>query len=440
MLVGSLKYKGGREGLKKQQSSSKRLWLIAAAVVAILAVGAVPVLAATNEDAKLADAFARLVRLPDAEALAEYLALENAEDESCGPACSYLADKFAEAIGRDSAEDLAKELKLKGGEDELAQILHDSEDLNQLATAVGFDSPEALAGELEVESSDLALALRTYQSQLEELAELEGLAEDQGIEEGDFDELLEEYSNDPPGFAAIMGFDSVRALAEEVDLTPRELRQLLRDASPAETNKLEELAELREIAKELGYRNLGEFAEDMNVSRGELVEIFQEAKNPQDVAKGLGFESVGDFARHLGIDTSELDTLLDEAKSDDGVANTDGGEDEPANYDGEAKPATSVSQESEQEAESGEVNQSFTVTSEGDNSNQSAAVQGTANTGNAQSQTRVVQSGSEAEDIEVEGGSSIEVSPELDTQTQQAVEQAAAAAAEPEVQQATPAE
>ena len=83
MLVGSLKYKGGREGLKKQQSSSKRLWLIAAAVVAILAVSAVPVLAATNEDAKLADAFARLVRLPDAEALAEYLALENAEDESC---------------------------------------------------------------------------------------------------------------------------------------------------------------------------------------------------------------------------------------------------------------------------------------------------------------------------------------------------------------------
>ena len=53
------------------------------------------------------------------------------------------------------------------------------------------------------------------------------------------------------------------------------------------------------------------------------------------------------------------------------------------------------------------------------------------NTGNAQSQTNVVQSGSEAGDIEVDGGgSSIEVSPEQVTQTQQEVEQAAAAAAE----------
>ncbi len=99
------------------------MWLIAAAVVAILAVSAVPVLAATNEDAKLADAFARLVGLADAEALAEYMALEDAEDEPCGPACSYLADNFAEAIGYGSAEALADELKLEGGEDELAQIL-----------------------------------------------------------------------------------------------------------------------------------------------------------------------------------------------------------------------------------------------------------------------------------------------------------------------------
>jgi hypothetical protein len=95
---------------------------------------------------------------------------------------------------------------------------------------------------------------------------------------------------------------------------------------------------------------------------------------------------------------------------------------------GEAADAVKLTQETEQEAESGDVNQSFTVTSSGDNSNQSAAVQGAANTGNSQSQTSVMQSGSEAEDIEVEGGSSIEVSPELESQTQQAVEQAAAAA------------
>jgi hypothetical protein len=63
--------------------------LIAAAVVAILVVIAAPVLAATNEDMRAADAFARLVGLNDAEALAEYLGLENEENEPCGPACSY---------------------------------------------------------------------------------------------------------------------------------------------------------------------------------------------------------------------------------------------------------------------------------------------------------------------------------------------------------------
>ena len=42
-----------------------------------------------------------------------------------------------------------------------------------------------------------------------------------------------------------------------------------------------------------------------------------------------------------------------------------------------------IGQEFEQETESGNVDQSFTVTSEGDNSNQCAGIQGVANTGNA---------------------------------------------------------
>ena len=438
--------------MKRQKSSSSRWLLIGAVVVALLAVTAVPVLAATNEDTRPADAVARLLGLNDAEALAEYLGLEDEADEPCGPACSYYADNFAEAVGRGSAEELAEELELEGGEDELAQFLRDSENLNQLASALGLDGPEALAEDLQVERGVLAQALRTHRSQLETLAQLEELAESEGIEdEEEFDRLLRESSEDPRAFAASLGFDSVRALAEELGITPRELRQLLQDANPQETNKLEELAELRQIARDLGFANLGALADHLNVeSRGELVELLQDAKTPEEVADALGFESVGDLAEHLGVDRDELDTLLDSAKSDDGVANTDDGdEEEPANTDGDEEPAnnnegdenpaTSVSQESLQEAESGEVNQSFTVTHSGDNSNQSAAVQGTANTGNAQSQTSVVQSGSEAEDIEVEGGSSIEVSPELDSQSQQEVEQAAAAAA-PEVQQATPAE
>src|SRR4028119_1519442 len=388
MLLGSPKYQR-RVRLKRQKSSSSRWLLIGAVVVALLAVTAVPVLAATNEDTRPADAVARLLGLNDAEALAEYLALEDEADEPCGPACSYYADNFAEAVGRGSAEELAEELELEGGEDELAQFLRDSENLNQLATALGLDGPEALAEDLQVERGVLAQALRTHQSQLETLAQLEELAESEGIEdEEEFDRLLRESSEDPRAFAASLGFDSVRALAEELGITPRELRQLLQDANPQETNKLEELAELREIAADLGFANLKELADHLGVeSRGKLVKVLQDADTPQEVAEALGYETVGELAEHLGVDRDELATLLDEAKSDDGVANTDGDE-EPANNEGDENPAPRASQQSAQGAESGEGSQSFTVTSTGDNSNQSAAVQGGANTGNAHRQHR----------------------------------------------------
>ena len=430
--------------MEKRKSSSKRLWLLAAAVVVILAVVAAPVWAANREDTRAADAFAHLLGVKDAEALAAYLGLDNPDEEPCGPACSYYADNFAEAIDKGSAERLAADLGLKGSEDEsaedeLARILHESRNLNHLATAVGLNSPEALADKLEVPRSELAQALRD-RTHLEAIAELEGLAESKDYDEDEFAQLLEDYSDDLEGLAEVLGFSRPNELARYLGLEDRrDLDQLLQDYNPQETDKLVELADLRKIARDLGFANLKEFADYMNVeSRGKLVELLQEAKTPEDVAEAFGFESVADLANYLDVDTSELADLLDEAKSDDGVANTDsddeesasndGGDDEPRDNEGDDNSTTSVSQESEQEAESGDVNQSFTVTSSGDNSNQSAAVQGTANTGNAQSQTSVVQSGSEAEDIELEGGSSIEVSPELESQSQQAVEQAAAAA------------
>jgi hypothetical protein len=87
-----------------------------------------------------------------------------------------------------------------------------------------------------------------------------------------------------------------------------------------------------------------------------------------------------------------------------------------------------IGQESEQETESGEVDQSFTVTSEGDNSNQCAGIQGVANTGNAQNQLDLIQYGSDADDFEFdEVDSSIEVSPENSTTCDQKVQQAASA-------------
>jgi len=53
--------------------------------------------------------------------------------------------------------------------------------------------------------------------------------------------------------------------------------------------------------------------------------------------------------------------------------------------------AIEIDQDNEQESESGDVDQTFEVTSSGDNSNQCAGVQGIANTGNAQNQLGVNQ-------------------------------------------------
>jgi hypothetical protein len=87
-----------------------------------------------------------------------------------------------------------------------------------------------------------------------------------------------------------------------------------------------------------------------------------------------------------------------------------------------------ISQESEQEADSGDVDQSFEVSQTGDNSNQCVGIQGVANTGNTQNQTSLIQYGSDADDFEFdEVGSNIEVSPENSTECDQQVNQAASA-------------
>jgi hypothetical protein len=52
-----------------------------------------------------------------------------------------------------------------------------------------------------------------------------------------------------------------------------------------------------------------------------------------------------------------------------------------------------IAQDFDQEAESGDVSQSFDVSNTGDNSNQTVGIQGVANTGNAQNQIGVVDTG-----------------------------------------------
>jgi hypothetical protein len=94
-----------------------------------------------------------------------------------------------------------------------------------------------------------------------------------------------------------------------------------------------------------------------------------------------------------------------------------------------AAPAIAdIDQESEQESESGDVDQSFEVSSTGDNSNQCAGIQGVANTGNAQNQIDLVEYFSLADDFEFdEIGSDVDVSPENSTTCDQEVNQAASA-------------
>jgi uncharacterized membrane protein len=87
-----------------------------------------------------------------------------------------------------------------------------------------------------------------------------------------------------------------------------------------------------------------------------------------------------------------------------------------------------VTQEDEQEGEAGDLDQSFTVSSTGDNSNQCVGIQGVGNTGNVQTVTDILQYGSTADEFEFEEvGSSIEMSPENSTDCTSAVNQAASA-------------
>src|ERR671916_2913057 len=99
-----------------------------------------------------------------------------------------------------------------------------------------------------------------------------------------------------------------------------------------------------------------------------------------------------------------------------------------------------VEQEDEQEGESGEVDQSFDVSSSGGSANQCAEILAAAQSGNAQNIQELIQTDSNAEDLEFEdGGSSIDGSPELAEECEQTINQAASAAGKAEEKKAAPA-
>ena len=87
-----------------------------------------------------------------------------------------------------------------------------------------------------------------------------------------------------------------------------------------------------------------------------------------------------------------------------------------------------VSQESEQDVDSGDLDQSLNITGGGDNSNQCVGAQQAGNTGNAQNQIDLIQYASTADDFEFEeNNATIDVSPTNTTECTQAVNQAASA-------------
>ena len=87
-----------------------------------------------------------------------------------------------------------------------------------------------------------------------------------------------------------------------------------------------------------------------------------------------------------------------------------------------------VVQSNEQEVESGDAEQAFEVTGGGDNSNACQNVQGINNTGNATSNTSVLQVANEDDaEVELEDSGNFEISPETAIECDQQVNQAATA-------------
>jgi hypothetical protein len=88
-----------------------------------------------------------------------------------------------------------------------------------------------------------------------------------------------------------------------------------------------------------------------------------------------------------------------------------------------------ITQGNEQEPESGDSEQTFTVTGGGDNSSSCQGVQGVNNTGNAVQNTGVLQYASPDGEVEVDDSGNFAISPSSTTTCDQKVQQAASSAA-----------
>ena len=103
-------------------------------------------------------------------------------------------------------------------------------------------------------------------------------------------------------------------------------------------------------------------------------------------------------------------------------------DDEEDLFDGFGDLGDEIFQTSDQQAESGDADQSFDISGSGANSNQCVGAQGVTNTGNAQNTINILNIGGEIDDFELdELESSLTVSPTNTTTCDQEVNQAATA-------------
>ena len=154
-------------------------------------------------------------------------------------------------------------------------------------------------------------------------------------------------------------------------------------------------------------------ADDTSSVPGDLTST--DTDNDPDVADNKEDGTVEDTAKKSADDVTK-DEIVDAADRKDRLADRllaflkdskkDKDDEDDASKDG-------VEQSQDQDADSGDVDQDADVINTGDNVNQCVGILQVANTGNAQNATGVTQFDSETDEIELEDGSQITLTPQL---------------------------
>ena len=155
---------------------------------------------------------------------------------------------------------------------------------------------------------------------------------------------------------------------------------------------------------------------------------------PQNIGEQkTGYE--GEASRAVEDQTGGNEPIREAGDQGVGSSQTEGeveeqeAEDREVEIDGIGKAGTGKAgdpkQETEQDADSGDVDQSVDVVNTGDNVNLCLGMLQAANTGNVQNAQGAVQDGSEADEVELEGGSSITITPQLIVDCRQIIYQIA---------------